>query len=62
VDQVEMAVVVLEMRRVTEILEVTLAEVEVAVVVTVQPMPINQTQEVVEPDLTDLLRLVTHLT
>jgi len=59
VDQVELAVVVLEMRRVMEVLELIL--VAVAVVVTVQQMPIYQTQEVVAPDLTDLLQLVTPL-
>jgi hypothetical protein len=62
VDQVELAAVVLEMQKVMEVLQPTLVEVAVVVVATAQRMPINQMQEVVEQDLTDLLRLVTHLT
>jgi hypothetical protein len=62
VDQVELAAVVLEMQKAMEVLQPTLVEVAVVVVATAQRMPINQMQEVVEQDLTDLLRLVTHLT
>jgi hypothetical protein len=59
---VELAAVVLEMRRVMEAQEIILEAVAVAVVATVRRMQINQMQEVVEPDLAGSLQLVTHLT